>query len=172
MPLKLLVSIPNAGLLQNSDISCAGNSGHVSRRGCVSLPVASRSHCFFLRSRLDPASAAQSAVPAAAFLRSGYLHRGVSIRSVFRVELSGKLPNEIDLFKATLETARLPGDPDDAPFADYLAALFQAQARPSSLPLPPPLRHLSSGIGSGSFPTTAASYRSGATELYAFALVD
>ena len=50
--------------------------------------------------------------------------RGANIRSISACELSGKLPNEIDLFEATLETARLPGDPDDAPFADYLAALF------------------------------------------------
>ena len=41
-----------------------------------------------------------------------------------RAELAGKLPNEIDLFEATLETARLPGEPNDAPFADYLTALF------------------------------------------------
>jgi signal transduction histidine kinase len=41
-----------------------------------------------------------------------------------RAELFRKLPHEIDLVEATLETARLPGDVDDGPFADYLAALF------------------------------------------------
>jgi signal transduction histidine kinase len=41
-----------------------------------------------------------------------------------RTELFRKFPNEIDLFEATLETARFPGDVDDGPFADYLAALF------------------------------------------------
>lgn len=41
-----------------------------------------------------------------------------------RAELAGRLPNEIDLFEATLETARLPGEPNDTPFADYLTALF------------------------------------------------
>jgi signal transduction histidine kinase len=41
-----------------------------------------------------------------------------------RTELFRKFPNEIDLFEATLETARFPGDVDDGPFADYLGALF------------------------------------------------
>ena len=41
-----------------------------------------------------------------------------------RTELFNKFPNEVDLFEATLETARLPGDINDGPFADYLAALF------------------------------------------------
>jgi signal transduction histidine kinase len=41
-----------------------------------------------------------------------------------RTELFRKFPNEVDLFEATLETARFPGDVDDGPFADYLAALF------------------------------------------------
>ncbi|MDO9461206.1 MAG: ATP-binding protein [Alphaproteobacteria bacterium] len=41
-----------------------------------------------------------------------------------RSELFKKFPNEVDLFEATLETARFPGDVDDGPFADYLAALF------------------------------------------------
>jgi signal transduction histidine kinase len=41
-----------------------------------------------------------------------------------RTELFKKFPHEVDLFEATLETARLPGDVDDGPFADYLAASF------------------------------------------------
>ena len=45
-----------------------------------------------------------------------------------RAELAKKLPHEIDLFEVTLETARLPGDPDDGPLADYLAALFSKRA--------------------------------------------
>ena len=42
-----------------------------------------------------------------------------------RAELFRKLPGGIDLFEATLETARIPGDPDDGPFAEYLGALFK-----------------------------------------------
>ena len=45
-----------------------------------------------------------------------------------RAELAKKLPHEIDLFEVTLETARLPGDADDGPLADYLAALFSKRA--------------------------------------------
>ena len=41
-----------------------------------------------------------------------------------RTELFRRFPNEIDLFEATLETARFPGEVEDGPFADYLAALF------------------------------------------------
>lgn len=44
-----------------------------------------------------------------------------------RAELAKRLPHEIELFEATLETARLSGDPDEAPFANYLAALFNKQ---------------------------------------------
>jgi signal transduction histidine kinase len=42
-----------------------------------------------------------------------------------RAELFRQLPREIDLFEATLETARIPGNVDDGPFADYLSALFK-----------------------------------------------
>jgi signal transduction histidine kinase len=42
-----------------------------------------------------------------------------------RAELFRKMPREIDLFEATLETARIPGNPDDGPFAEYLGALFK-----------------------------------------------
>jgi signal transduction histidine kinase len=42
-----------------------------------------------------------------------------------RAELFRKLPREIDLFEATLETARIPGNLDDGPFAEYLGALFR-----------------------------------------------
>lgn len=42
-----------------------------------------------------------------------------------RAELFRKLPREIDLFEATLETPRIPGNPDDGPFAEYLGALFK-----------------------------------------------
>src|SRR5450631_1052251 len=42
-----------------------------------------------------------------------------------RSELFRKLPREIDLFEATLETARIPGNLDDGPFAEYLGALFK-----------------------------------------------
>lgn len=41
-----------------------------------------------------------------------------------RAELFKKMPHEIDLVEATLESARLPDTVDDSPFADYLAALF------------------------------------------------
>jgi hypothetical protein len=47
--------------------------------------------------------------------------------SDIRTELFRKFPHDIDLFEATLETARLPGDVDDGPFADYLAALFKTR---------------------------------------------
>jgi signal transduction histidine kinase len=42
-----------------------------------------------------------------------------------RAELFRKLPRDIDLFEATLETARIPGNLDDGPFAEYLGALFK-----------------------------------------------
>jgi signal transduction histidine kinase len=42
-----------------------------------------------------------------------------------RAELFRRLPHDIDLFEATLETARIPGDLDDGPFAEYLGALFR-----------------------------------------------
>jgi signal transduction histidine kinase len=42
-----------------------------------------------------------------------------------RAELFRKLSPEIDLIEATLETARIPGNLDDAPFAEYLSALFR-----------------------------------------------
>jgi signal transduction histidine kinase len=42
-----------------------------------------------------------------------------------RTELFRKMPREIDLFEATLETARIPGNLDDGPFAEYLGALFK-----------------------------------------------
>jgi signal transduction histidine kinase len=42
-----------------------------------------------------------------------------------RAELFRKLPREIDLFEATLETARIPGNLDNGPFAEYLGALFK-----------------------------------------------
>jgi signal transduction histidine kinase len=45
-----------------------------------------------------------------------------------RAELAKKFPHQIDLFEVTLETARLAGDPDDGPLADYLAALFGKRA--------------------------------------------
>ena len=78
---------------------------------------------FLLALCLDPASAAPKRV---LLLHSFGLDAPPwsEYSKHLRMELSGKLPNEIDLFEATLETARLPGDPDDAPFADYLAALF------------------------------------------------
>ena len=41
-----------------------------------------------------------------------------------RAELFKKFPRELDLLETTLESARLPGDVDDRPFADYLSALF------------------------------------------------
>ena len=42
-----------------------------------------------------------------------------------RTELFHKFPGKIDLIEATLETARIPGNPDDGPFAAYLGALFK-----------------------------------------------
>jgi signal transduction histidine kinase len=42
-----------------------------------------------------------------------------------RSEIFRRLPQAVDLFEATLETARVPGDLDDAPFADYLHALYK-----------------------------------------------
>ena len=42
-----------------------------------------------------------------------------------RAELFRQFPREIDLFEATLETARIPGNPDEGPFAEYLGALFK-----------------------------------------------
>jgi len=42
-----------------------------------------------------------------------------------RAELFQTMPRDIDLFEATLETARMPGNPDDGPFAEYLGALFK-----------------------------------------------
>jgi signal transduction histidine kinase len=42
-----------------------------------------------------------------------------------RAELFRRMPREIDLFEATLETARIPGNLDDGPFAEYLGALFK-----------------------------------------------
>ncbi len=42
-----------------------------------------------------------------------------------RSEIFRQLPQAVDLFEATLETARIPGDLDDGPFAEYLHALFK-----------------------------------------------
>src|SRR6266702_6381637 len=42
-----------------------------------------------------------------------------------RAELFRQFPREIDLFEATLETARIPGNLDEGPFAEYLGALFK-----------------------------------------------
>jgi signal transduction histidine kinase len=42
-----------------------------------------------------------------------------------RAELFRRLPRQIDLIEATLETARIPGNLDDGPFAEYLGALFK-----------------------------------------------
>ena len=42
-----------------------------------------------------------------------------------RSEIFRQLPQVVDLFEATLETARIPGDLDDGPFAEYLHALFK-----------------------------------------------
>jgi signal transduction histidine kinase len=55
-----------------------------------------------------------------------------------RAELSKKFPHELDLFEATLETARLPGDVDDGPFADYLAALFSKRPVDLVITVAPP----------------------------------
>src|SRR3954466_11490934 len=42
----------------------------------------------------------------------------------FREELTRRLPNAIDLYEASLETARLAQPPDEGPLVDYLRALF------------------------------------------------
>jgi signal transduction histidine kinase len=42
----------------------------------------------------------------------------------FREELTRRSPNAIDLYEASLETARFAQPPDEAPLVDYLRALF------------------------------------------------
>ena len=42
----------------------------------------------------------------------------------FREELIKQSPNAIDLYEASLETARLAQAPDEIPFVDYLRSLF------------------------------------------------
>src|SRR6185436_9252983 len=42
----------------------------------------------------------------------------------FREELARRLPNAIDLYEASLETARIPQSPSERPLVDYLQALF------------------------------------------------
>ena len=49
-----------------------------------------------------------------------------------RAELAKKLPHEIDLFEVTLETARLPGDPDDGPLRRLSGRACSASAHPTS----------------------------------------
>ena len=44
-----------------------------------------------------------------------------------RSEMFRRLPQAVDLFEATLETARIPGDLDEGPFAEYLHALFKGR---------------------------------------------
>jgi signal transduction histidine kinase len=45
----------------------------------------------------------------------------------FREELIKRSPQAIDLYEASLETARLPHAPDEAPFVEYLRSLFFAR---------------------------------------------
>ena len=42
-----------------------------------------------------------------------------------RSEIFRQLPQAVDLFEATLETAQIPGELDHGPFAEYLDALFK-----------------------------------------------
>src|SRR5215510_16598879 len=45
----------------------------------------------------------------------------------FREELMKKSPHAIDLYEASLDTARLAQPPDEVPFVEYLRSLFSAR---------------------------------------------
>ena len=47
-----------------------------------------------------------------------------AVAARFREELTRRLPNAIDLYEASLETARFVQPPDEGPLVDYLRALF------------------------------------------------
>jgi signal transduction histidine kinase len=47
-----------------------------------------------------------------------------AVSSRFREEFIKQSPHAIDLYEASLETARLPQVPDEAPFVEYLRSLF------------------------------------------------
>ena len=55
-----------------------------------------------------------------------------------RSEILLQLPQAVDLFEATLETARIPGDLDDGPFAEYLHALFKDRPLDLVITVAPP----------------------------------
>ena len=53
-----------------------------------------------------------------------YFEPWSAVAGRFREELTRRLPNAIDLYEASLETARFAQPPDEAPLVDYLRALF------------------------------------------------
>jgi signal transduction histidine kinase len=72
---------------------------------------------------LEPAFAAPQRV---LFLHSygPYFAPWSAVSGRFREELIKQSPHAIDLYEASLETARLPHSPDEAPFVEYLRSLF------------------------------------------------
>ena len=48
----------------------------------------------------------------------------------FREELARQMPEPLDIYEASLETARFRDGPQDAPFVNYLLALFGGERRP------------------------------------------